>query len=55
MNRLRMDPSASLLRGKSELTRIGRDLNKVIDLYLKDAMTGEAVRAKSDPLRAHQV
>lgn len=37
MNRLRMEAGASINQAKAELERIGRELEKIMNLYLRDA------------------
>jgi len=54
MNRLRMDASASIDSAKAEAERIKRELDKIMDLYLKDAMPIELVKQKSDILGARK-
>jgi site-specific DNA recombinase len=54
MNRLRIDASASIDSAKAEAERIKRELDKIMELYLKDAMPIEVVKQKSDILGARK-
>ncbi len=54
MNRLRIEASASIDSAKAEAERIKRELDKIMELYLKDAMPIEVVKQKSDILGARK-
>lgn len=50
MNRLRMEGRASIDAADAELKRIERELEKIMDLYLKDAMPIDMVKERSAKL-----
>jgi site-specific DNA recombinase len=52
MNRLRIEGRTSIDASQAEMKRIERDLEKIMDLYLKDAMPIEMVRERSKKLEA---
>ena len=54
LNRLRMAGSASITAARSEVDRIDRELQKILDLYLKDAMSVETVKERSHKLEARK-
>jgi site-specific DNA recombinase len=54
MNRLRIDASSSIDSANVEAERIKRELDKIMDLYLMDAMPIEVVKQKSDILGARK-
>jgi site-specific DNA recombinase len=54
MNRLRMEGRASIDAAQVEVKRIERDLEKIMDLYLKDAMPIEMVKERSIKLEARK-
>ncbi|WP_448956660.1 recombinase family protein [Labrys neptuniae] len=54
MNRLRMEGRASIDAAEAELKRIERELDKIMDLYLKDAMSIETVKQRSHKLEARK-
>ncbi|WP_448955100.1 hypothetical protein [Labrys neptuniae] len=54
MNRLRMEGRASIDAAEAEFKRIERELDKIMDLYLKDAMSIETVKQRSHKLEARK-
>lgn len=54
MNRLRMEGRASINGAEAEIKRIERELEKIMDLYLKDAMPIEMVKERSAKLDARR-
>ena len=54
MNRLRMESSANIDAAQSEIERIGREEERLMDLYLKDAISIDAVKERGDKLRARK-
>ncbi len=52
MNRLRMDARASIDAAKAEINRIDREVQKLMDLYWKDALSVDDVKERGDTLRA---
>jgi site-specific DNA recombinase len=54
MNRRRMEARASIDAARSELGRIERELERIMDLYLKDAMPIDLVKEKSRKLDARR-
>ena len=54
MSRLRMEGRASIDGADAELRRIERELDKIMDLYLKDAMSIETVKQRSHKLEARK-
>jgi site-specific DNA recombinase len=54
MNRLRIEGRASIEGAQSEVKRIERDLEKIMELYLKDAMPIEMVKERSNKLEARK-
>ena len=55
MNRLRMEGRASIAGAQAEVKRIERELEKILDLYLKDAMSIETVKERSSKLEARKI
>lgn len=55
MNRLRMEGRASIDAAQVELTKIERELEKIMDLYLKDAMPIDMVKERSTKLEARKI
>ncbi|WP_288950674.1 recombinase zinc beta ribbon domain-containing protein [uncultured Paracoccus sp.] len=51
-NRLRMESGAGIEKAEAELKRIAREEEKLIDLYMRDAISIEAVKERGDKLRA---
>lgn len=54
MNRLRMEGRASIDSAQTEVQRIERELEKIMDLYLKDAMPIDMVKERSTKLEARK-
>ncbi|WP_454819262.1 recombinase family protein [Labrys neptuniae] len=54
MNRLRMEGRASIDTAEAELKRIDRELEKIMDLYLKDAMPIDTVKQRSQKLEGRK-
>ena len=54
-NRLRMESRASIAASQSELERIGREEERLMDLYLKEAISIDAVKERGDKLKARKV
>ena len=54
MNRLRMEGRASIDSARTEVQRIQRELEKIMDLYLKDAMPIDMVKERSTKLEARK-
>jgi site-specific DNA recombinase len=54
MNRLRIEGRASIEGAQSEVKRIERNLEKIMELYLKDAMPIEMVKERSNKLEARK-
>lgn len=54
MNRLRMEGRASIASSEAELTKINRELEKILDLYLSDALSVEMVKERSKKLEARK-
>ena len=50
MNRLRIEGRTSIDAAQAELKRVDRELEKVMDLYLKDAMPIDMVKERSGKL-----
>ena len=55
MNRLRMEGRASVDAAQAELKRIERELGKIMDLYLRDAMPIDMVKERSTKLETRKV
>ena len=53
-NRLRMESRANIDATQAELSRIDRKEEKLMDLYLKDALSIDAVKERGDKLRARK-
>ncbi|WP_246811634.1 hypothetical protein [Mesorhizobium silamurunense] len=53
-NRLRMQSRASIEAAQAEIKRIDREVQKLMDLYLKDALSVEEVKERGDVLRARK-
>jgi site-specific DNA recombinase len=53
-NRLRMESRANIEASQAELSRIDREEEKLMDLYLKDALSIDAVKERGDRLRARK-
>ena len=53
-NRLRMESSGHIDRAKAEIAKIDREVQKLMDLYLKDALSVDDVKARGDKLRARK-
>ena len=49
-----MEVSAGLAAARAELKRIERELGKILDLYLKEAMSVEMVKERSSKLEARR-
>ncbi|PWK61250.1 DNA invertase Pin-like site-specific DNA recombinase [Aminobacter sp. AP02] len=54
MNRLRMECRASIDAAEAELKRIERELEKIMDLYLNDAMPMDMVKERSSKLESRR-
>jgi site-specific DNA recombinase len=54
MNRLRMEGRASIDAAQADLKRIERELEKIMDLYLKDAMPIDMVKERSTKLETRK-
>ncbi|WP_220180998.1 hypothetical protein [Paracoccus versutus] len=54
-NRLRMESGAGIDKAETELKRIAREEEKLMDLYMRDAISIEAVKERGDKLRARKV
>ncbi|ABL71204.1 recombinase family protein [Paracoccus denitrificans] len=53
-NRLRMESGAGIDKAEAELKRIAREEEKLMDLYMRDAISIEAVKERGDKLRARK-
>jgi site-specific DNA recombinase len=53
-NRLRMEGRASINAAQAEVEKIGREEKKLMDLYLKDALSVDAVKERGDQLKARK-
>lgn len=53
-NRLRMESRTNIGAAQGELERIDREVQKLMDLYLKDALSVEDVKGHGDKLRARK-
>ena len=53
-NRLRMESRANIDATQAELSRIDREEEKLMDLYLKDALSIDAVKERGDKLWARK-
>ncbi|WP_216333496.1 recombinase family protein [Rhizobium sp. X9] len=53
-NRLRMESSGHIDRAKAEIEKIDREVQKLMDLYLKDALSVDDVKERGDKLRARK-
>ncbi|VDS10511.1 Recombinase [Paracoccus haematequi] len=54
MNRLRMEGRAGIASAEAELAKINRELEKILDLYLNDALSVEMVKERSRKLEARK-
>ncbi|SIS91969.1 DNA modification methylase [Phaeovulum vinaykumarii] len=54
VNRLRMDSRASINAAQAEVEKIDREEKKLMDLYLKDALSVDAVKERGDQLKARK-
>ncbi len=54
MNRLRMEARANIDGAQAEIARIDREVQKLMDLYLKDALSVDDVKERGDKLRARK-
>ncbi|EGO93766.1 recombinase family protein, partial [Acidiphilium sp. PM] len=54
MNERRLEASASLAVARAELKRVERELERILDLYLKEAMSVEMVKERSNKLEARK-
>lgn len=54
MNRLRMEGRTSIDAAQAEAKRIERELEKIMDIYLKDAMPIDMVKERSTKLEARK-
>ncbi|WP_284541115.1 hypothetical protein [Pleomorphomonas sp. T1.2MG-36] len=54
MNRLRMENRANIDAAQSEIERNGREEERLMDLYLKDAISIDTVEERGDKLRARK-
>ncbi len=54
-NRLRMESGTGIDKAETELKRIAREEEKLMDLYMRDALSIEAVKERGDKLRARKV
>ena len=50
-NRLRMESRANIAAAQAEIERIGREEERLMDLYLKEAISIEAVKERGDKLK----
>ncbi|ABL71360.1 hypothetical protein OC539_21645 [Paracoccus denitrificans] len=50
-SRLRMESGAGIDKAEAELKRISREEEKLMDLYMRDAISIEAVKERGDKLR----
>ncbi|MGU3401703.1 recombinase family protein [Brucellaceae bacterium D45D] len=53
-NRLRMEARANIDAAQAEIDRIDREVQKLMDLYLQDALSVEDVKERGDKLRARK-
>ncbi|GGB09893.1 resolvase [Brucella endophytica] len=51
MNRLRMEARANIDAAQAEIEKIGREEGRLMDLYLKEAISIEAVKERGDQLK----
>ncbi len=51
MNRLRMEARANIDAAQAEMEKIGREEGRLMDLYLKEAISIEAVKERGDQLK----
>ncbi|BCK76629.1 DNA recombinase [Acetobacter aceti NRIC 0242] len=54
MNRLRMEASADIGAAESELKRVERDIQRLMDLYLSEAISIETVKERGSKLEARK-
>ncbi|RWR04250.1 recombinase family protein [Paenirhodobacter populi] len=54
INRLRMESSAHINRAKAEIEKIDKEEQRLMDLYLKEAISIEAVKQRGDQLKARK-
>lgn len=55
MNRLRLEGRAAIDAARAEVKRIEHELEKIMDLYLKDAMPIDMVKERSSKLDARKI
>ncbi len=53
-NRLRMESRANIDAAQAKIDRIDREVQKLMDLYLKDALSVDDVKERGDKLRARK-
>ncbi len=53
-NRLRMESRAAISAAEAEIGKIDREVQKLMDLYLEDALTVSDVKERGDQLRARK-
>lgn len=54
MNRLRMEGRAGIASAEAELAKVNRELEKILDLYLSDALSVDMVKERSKKLEARK-
>ena len=54
MNRLRMEGRAGIASAEAELAKVNRELEKILDLYLSDALSLDMVKERSKKLEARK-
>ena len=54
MNRLRMEGRAGIASAEAELAKVNRELEKILDLYLNDALSVDMVKERSKKLEARK-
>lgn len=55
MNRLRMEGRAGIASAEAELAKVNRELEKILDLYLSDALSVDMVKERSKKLEARKI
>ncbi|WP_439141609.1 LysR family transcriptional regulator [Pseudooctadecabacter sp.] len=55
MNRLRIEERSTIKAGRTELAKIDRDLDKILQLFLNDALPVEMVKEKSKLLESRKL
>ena len=55
MNRLRMEDRAGIASAEAELAKVNRELEKILDLYLSDALSVDMVKERSKKLEARKI